>query len=267
MAVQLQMRRGTTAEWTAADPTLANGEWGLDTTTKEYYIGDGSTAWSNLTPASLPSTAVSVNEIDAVGDLLYGSADNAVNNLAVGTNGHVLTADSSVSNVGIKWAAPAAAAAGSLTGATLASGVTASSLTSVGTLTGLTMGGELAAVDQVISRPEIKDYAETLNAHATSGGTQTIDLSLGNVVTATVATSATTFVFDNPAATGKAFSFTLILTNGGSQTVTWPTTVDWAGGTAPTLTTSGVDILTFTTTTGSAGTPVWYGFLAGADMK
>ena len=107
MAVQLQMRRGTTVEWAAADPTLANGEWGLDTTTSEYYIGNGSTAWSNLTPASLPSTAVSVNEIDAVGDLLYGSADNTVNNLTVGTNNHVLTADSSVSNVGIKWAAPA----------------------------------------------------------------------------------------------------------------------------------------------------------------
>jgi hypothetical protein len=107
MAVQLQMRRGTTVEWAAADPTLANGEWGLDTTTSEYYIGNGSTAWSNLTPASLPSTAISVNEIDAVGDLLYGSADNTVNNLTVGTNNHVLTADSSVSNVGIKWAAPA----------------------------------------------------------------------------------------------------------------------------------------------------------------
>ena len=39
------------------------------------------------------------------------------------------------------------------------------------------MGGELAAVDQVISRPEVKDYAETTVAMAAHA----VDLSLGNV--------------------------------------------------------------------------------------
>jgi len=103
MAVQLQMRRGTTAEWTAADPTLANGEWGLDTTTSEYYIGNGSTAWTSLTAASLPSTAISTTVVDAVGDIFIGTADNTAGRLAVGTNDYVLTADSSVSNVGLAW--------------------------------------------------------------------------------------------------------------------------------------------------------------------
>ena len=98
----------------------------------------------------------------------------------------------------------------------------------------------------------------------TGGGTQDIDISAGNVASATVDTSANTFTFSNPPATGKCGSFTLILTNGGSQTVNWPGSVDWAGGTAPTLTTAGVDVLTFTTV--DAGTR-WYGFLAGADMK
>ncbi len=105
MAVQLQMRRGTTAEWTAADPTLANGEWGLDTTTSEYYIGNGSTAWTSLTAASLPSTAISTTVVDAVGDIFIGTADNTAGRLAVGTNDYVLTADSSVSNVGLAWKA------------------------------------------------------------------------------------------------------------------------------------------------------------------
>ena len=45
--------------------------------------------------------------VDAKGDLLVGTADNAISRVAVGTNGHVLTADSAEAS-GVKWAAPAA---------------------------------------------------------------------------------------------------------------------------------------------------------------
>ena len=118
--------------------------------------------------------------------------------------------------------------------------------------------------DKVVQRPEIKDYSESVNAiGATGGGTQDIDLTAGNVVSATVDTSTNTFTFSNPSATGKSCSFTLVLTNGGSQTVNWPGTVDWAAATAPTLTASGVDVLTFTTV--DEGT-IWYGFAAGLAM-
>ena len=118
--------------------------------------------------------------------------------------------------------------------------------------------------DNIVQRPVMKDYGETVNAiGAIGGGTQDIDLTLGNVVTGTVDTSETTFTFSNPPTTGTAGSFTLILTNGGSQTVNWPAAVDWAGSTAPTLTTSGIDVITFTTI--DAGT-IWYGFAAGLDM-
>jgi hypothetical protein len=268
MAVQLQMRRGTTAEWTAADPTLANGEWGLDTTTSEYYIGNGTTAWTGLTPASLPSTAFSVNEVDAVGDIIYGSADNTVNNLTVGANDYVLTADSSVSNVGIKWAAPAAAAAGSLTGATLVSGVTASSLTSVGTLTGLTMGGALTLADNLVNTATMKDYAETVYAGGNTSTAQTLALTNGNVQTWTM-TGNCTFTMPSGSTLQAGSSFTLILTQDGTGSRTGAFTgVKWAGGTVPTLTitaTTGIDILTFTTFNGGAS-PVWHGFLAGAAM-
>ena len=119
--------------------------------------------------------------------------------------------------------------------------------------------------DKVVQRPEIKDYAESVNAiGATGGGTQDIDLTAGNVVSATVDTSENTFTFSNPSPTGKSCSFTLVLTNGGSQTVNWPGTVDWAAARAPTLTASGVDVLTFTTV--DEGT-IWYGFTAGQDMS
>lgn len=45
---KIQIRRGTTAEWAAANPTLASGEPGLDTTTGTLKIGDGITAWLSL---------------------------------------------------------------------------------------------------------------------------------------------------------------------------------------------------------------------------
>ena len=130
----------------------------------------------------------------------------------------------------------------------------------------MTLGGYINFGDEQAIRPEMKDYAETVNAiGATGGGSQSIDLTVGNVVTATQTVSATTYTFDNPSATGKSCSFTLILTNGASNSGTvWPTTVDWAGGSAPTLTSSGVDVLTFFTL--DAGT-IWYGFAAGLDMS
>ena len=119
--------------------------------------------------------------------------------------------------------------------------------------------------DFQVQRPYFLDIAETVNAiGGTGGGTQDIDLTAGNVVTATVDTNANTFTFSNPSATGRSCSFLLILTNGGSQTVNWPASVDWAGATAPTLTSSGIDVICFTTI--DAGT-IWYGFAAGLTMS
>jgi hypothetical protein len=133
------------------------------------------------------------------------------------------------------------------------------------TLTAATLAGTLSCADNLVNRPKFTDYGETVNAIGdTGGGSDAIDISLGNVVTATVSTAEQTFTFTNPSASGTACSFTLILTNGGSQTVNWPAAVDWAGGTAPTLTTAGVDVLTFTTV--DAGT-IWYGFATGLDMQ
>ena len=131
-------------------------------------------------------------------------------------------------------------------------------------LAGGTMTGTIACADEAVTRPFFLDIAETVNAiGATGGGTQDIDITAGNVVSATVDTSANTFTFSNPSATGRSCSFALILTNGGSQTVNWPGSVDWAAATAPTLTSSGVDVIVFTTV--DAGT-IWYGFASGLAM-
>ena len=116
-----------------------------------------------------------------------------------------------------------------------------------------------------VSEINLKDYGEITNAIGSiGGGTQDIDISLGNNVTATVDTGTTTFTFSNPTASDELCGFTLFLTNGGSQTVNWPASVDFPGGTAPTLTAAGLDILVFVTTDGGT---IYHGMAASLDSK
>lgn len=89
-----------------------------------------------------------------------------------------------------------------------------------------------------------------------------VDCSLGNYFTKT-ATGAITWTLSNVPATG-AYTFLLELTNGGTGTQTWMTNNRWPGGTAPTLTTSGVDVLGFITDDGGAN---WRGVLLMKDSK
>lgn len=51
VVTQIQFRRGTAADWTSANPTLASGEFGYETDTGKAKIGNGSTAWNSLSYA------------------------------------------------------------------------------------------------------------------------------------------------------------------------------------------------------------------------
>lgn len=48
MAVQIQLRNDTAANWTSADPVLAQGEVGIERDTGKAKLGDGVTTWENL---------------------------------------------------------------------------------------------------------------------------------------------------------------------------------------------------------------------------
>jgi hypothetical protein len=48
MPTKIQIRRGTASQWTSANPTLASGEFGLETDTDKVKLGDGETAWTSL---------------------------------------------------------------------------------------------------------------------------------------------------------------------------------------------------------------------------
>ena len=226
MAVQIQLRRDTAANWTTNDPTLAAGEFAIETDTDKYKIGDGSTAWTSLGYSSLPS-----NVLPLAGGAMTG---------AITTNstfdGRDVAADGATADAALPKA-------------------------------GGTMSGVLVMADQIVQKPVLKDIGETTVANATSGSTDTIDLEDGNVHNVTL-TANCTFTFSNPPASGTSGTFTLFLNQDGtgSRTATWPASVKWAGGTAPTLTTtaSRTDILVFTTI--DAGT-IWYGAVSGQDFS
>lgn len=129
MAVKIQFRRGTASQWTAANPTLSAGEFGFETDTGKFKLGNGSTAWASLgypaggtitnviagtgltgggtagavTLSVDTSIYISPQIVDAKGDLIVASAADTVTRLAVGSNGQRLVADSA-QTTGVKWA-------------------------------------------------------------------------------------------------------------------------------------------------------------------
>lgn len=48
MATRIKLRRGTTIQWSSSNPVLGLGEFGYETNTGRFKIGDGSTAWNSL---------------------------------------------------------------------------------------------------------------------------------------------------------------------------------------------------------------------------
>ena len=161
-----------------------------------------------------------------------------------------------------------AGAGGTLTGTPLASNVVDSSVETLGTLDNLTMAGSGTAnlQDGVLQRPRIQDYGEVRTTPSISSGTLTLNLENGNVFGVSLNANITTLTISNPSASGTACSFTLAFTADGTpRTVTWGASVKWAGGVAPTLTSTNGKVDIFTFVTWDAGT-TWYGFTAGQNF-
>ena len=108
-----------------------------------------------------------------------------------------------------------------------------------------------------------QEQTEIVNAVGTVSTATAINFALGNVVTAVLA-SGGSFTVSNAPTSGVYGKFKLILTNGGTVADPWHASVKFAGGTTPTLTTSGIDILTFETIDNGAN---WYAVVEGLDMK
>jgi hypothetical protein len=89
-----------------------------------------------------------------------------------------------------------------------------------------------------------------------------IDCTTGTYFTKTASGALTWTISNVPSS--RAYSFLLELTNGGTGTQTWFSGTKWPGGAAPTLTTSGVDVLGFITDDGGT---TWRGVALMLDSK
>ncbi len=90
-----------------------------------------------------------------------------------------------------------------------------------------------------VDNPVLKDYAEKSSINASSGSAATLDISTANVFKITL-TANCILTITNPSF-GSTFSTITVLLkqdSTGSRTVTWPSSVTWAGGSAPHLSTN-----------------------------
>jgi hypothetical protein len=94
VVTQIQIRRGTAAQWTSANPTLAAGEWGFETDTNKGKIGNGATAWNSL------AYILGVGDIDGVtaGTGLSGGGTSGTVTLAIDSTVATLTGNQVLTN-------------------------------------------------------------------------------------------------------------------------------------------------------------------------
>lgn len=71
----IQLRRGSAASWTSANPTLAAGELGIETDTAKMKIGDGTTAWASLAYFSGSGASIAIDDLTDVAITSAASGD------------------------------------------------------------------------------------------------------------------------------------------------------------------------------------------------
>ena len=244
----------------------------------KLYMVDHAGATNVVTFKAAGQTGVSV----AVGEkcfVYYNGTDyvkvassvvsaSSLSGVVAPANGGTGIANNAASTLTISGAFTTALTVTAATTVTLPTTGTLSTLAGTETFTNKTLGattlsGALSCADQVVNRPVLEDYAIQGSAIGNTGATRTFDLAVANFFSATL-DQACTFTFSNPPASGDFGCFVLELTNGGAFVITYPASVDFIGGVAPTLTAAGVDQLAFTTRDGGT---TYFCFVAGLDIK
>lgn len=162
--IQFQLRRGASSDWTAANPTLAQGELVLDLNSNRLKIGDGATPFNGL--GYLPVGSVSFSGGTSSG-LLNNLVFSNSNNVSFGLNGSTLTAS-------------VAAGGGGITNVNLSAGTTSQNLSNLvfSNSNGVTFG--------------LNGSTVTASVAAGGGGLTNVNVSAG-----TTSQNLSNFVFSN----------------------------------------------------------------------
>jgi hypothetical protein len=153
VVTQIQIRRGTAAQWTSTNPTLASGEQGYETDTGKMKIGNGSTAWNSLAYA-ITGAVGTVTSITA-GTGLSGGTITGTGTIAIDSTVATLTGTQALTNkdltgTGNTFPTSLVTLTGSqtLTNKTLTAPVI-STITNTGTLTLPTTTGTVALTSDI----------------------------------------------------------------------------------------------------------------------
>lgn len=243
---------------TPSAPTAAQGD------------NDTSIATTAFVNAEIAADAAPIGHVGATGTA-HGNATASVAGFMSSTDKSKLdgVAPNATANAGtvtnVTGTAPISVTSGSTTPAiTIAAATTSvpgsmssADKTKLDAVTGSLVGTTDA---QVLSAKTLTGLKET---RVDMGSGTAIDIDAGNYFTKTI-TATTTFSVSNAPTAGRVGSFILELTNGAAYTLTLWSGIKWAGGTVPTLTASGVDILGFYTHDGGT---TWRGLLLAKDSK
>ena len=94
MAIRIQLRRDTAANWTSSNPVLRAGELGIETDTLKFKIGNGSSTWTQITNyANVTSTGLSNSLNDYILSATKGTPGGPAE---LDSNGDLLVPENSV---------------------------------------------------------------------------------------------------------------------------------------------------------------------------
>ena len=234
----------------------------MATVTKDFRVKSGLVVEGST--ATVNTHDIVTKEIfDAKGDLLVGTGSNTGTKVAVGTNGYVLTADSSETN-GVKWSAPAAV--GTFDSSIVFEGATANDYETTLEVTDPT-------ADRTITLPNatgtvvLKDTTDTLTNKSISLTTNTItgtkaefNSAMSDADFASLAGSETltnkTINLSSNTLSGTVAEFNTALSDDNFATLTGTETLTNKTLTSPTLTTPALGTPSSGTLTNATGLPV-----------
>ena len=216
----------------------------------------GSDATVNATNVD-SAGAIMNSDLDGKGEILIGDGSGDPTALAVGTNTHVLTADSNEAS-GVKWAAVSGGSSG------LPSSPSVNQMLRYDGSEWVTIAAPSGTSGQVLAYSSSTfSWAHNLNVGTinlsghlaedtaavadTPDGNGDVPLSLlsGSILTWTLGANRTATFTGGYFSAGRS---ALLMVACGSNTLTWPSNVlTWVGGSAPTLATSGYSCIEFWT--------------------